>query len=224
MQRFFDIVFAALALLMLFPLLLIVSLTLKVLGEKEIFYFQARVGKNRKSFKVYKFATMLKDSEIMATGSVTLKNDPRVTPFGHLLRKSKVNELPQLLNILFGDMSVIGPRPQTLRCFSAYPTHLQDIICTMKPGLSGIGPIIFRDEEDILDETKGNLDFYDSVLAPYKASVEAWYSERQTITNYFLLIFSTVWVMVFPKSRLIWKVYSDLPAPPIELQKTLRYC
>ena len=111
---------------------------------------------------------MLKDSPAIGTGTVTMKHDPRVLPIGKFLRKTKVNELPQLLNIFLGDMSVIGPRPQTPRCFEAFPRDSPDIIVQVKPGLSGIAPILFRGEEDILDGHAGTLDFYDNVIGPYK--------------------------------------------------------
>ena len=99
------------ALVLLSPLLLPLMFILRVTGEGEIFFPQSRVGRGGKDFKLYKFATMLKDSPNMGTGTVTVKNDPRVLPMGGFLRKTKINELPQLINIFNGDMSVIGPRP-----------------------------------------------------------------------------------------------------------------
>ena len=112
MQRLFDIIFSGIALVLLSPLLLPLMFILRVTGEGEIFFPQSRVGRGGKHFKLYKFATMLKDSPNMGTGTVTVKNDPRILPIGGFLRKTKVNELPQLINIFNGDMSVIGPRPQ----------------------------------------------------------------------------------------------------------------
>ncbi|MDC0392725.1 sugar transferase, partial [Gammaproteobacteria bacterium] len=139
MIRFFDILLSLLALIILLPLLLPVMLILRLSGEGEIFFLQERVGKYREGFKLLKFATMLKDSPSIGTGTVTMKNDPRVLPIGKFLRKTKINELPQLFNIFLGHMSVIGPRPQTPRCFEAFPPKSQDIIIQVKPGLSGIG-------------------------------------------------------------------------------------
>ena len=150
MQRFFDIVFSGIALVLLSPLLLPLIFILRVTGEGEIFFPQSRVGRGGKNFKLYKFATMLKDSPNMGTGTVTVKNDPRVLPMGGFLRKTKINELPQLINIFNGDMSVIGPRPQTQRCFDAFPLSSQNEIIKVRPGLSGIGSIIFRNEEDMI--------------------------------------------------------------------------
>lgn len=201
------------------PLLLILKLT----GEGEIFFLQERVGKDQKSFMLFKFATMLKNSPAIGTGTVTMKNDPRVLPVGTFLRKTKINELPQLLNILIGDMSVIGPRPQTPSSFKAFPKDSQAIIASMKPGLSGIASIIFRDEENILHGHMASLDFYNNFIGPYKGQVESWYFDKESIKNYILLIFMTVWVILFSKSRLVWKIFNDLPVPPDELKKELNY-
>ena len=221
--RFFDLFFSALAIIFLMPLILPIMLILKFSGEGEVFFLQERVGKNKKMFHLIKFATMLKNSPNMGTGTVTMKNDPRILPAGNFLRKTKINELPQLLNIFFGHMSIIGPRPQTPRCFDAFPKSSQDIIIQVKPGLSGIGPIIFRDEEDILEGHSGTLDFYDNVISPYKGKVEAWYRDKLNLPTYFILILMTIWVVLFPKSNLIWSIFKDLPIPPDELKFNLNY-
>ena len=221
--RFFDIVLSGLALIILSPLLIPISLLLKFSGEGEIFFNQERVGKKRKMFKLFKFATMLKDSPSMGTGTVTMKNDPRVLPVGKFLRKTKINELPQLLNVLIGHMSLIGPRPQAPRCFDAFSLESQGIIVQVKPGLSGIGPIVFRGEEDILEGHSGTLDFYDNVIGPYKGDVEAWYTRKQGLITYFVLILLTVWVVLSPKSDLVWRLFKDLPCPPDILKKDLNF-
>lgn len=222
MQRFFDIIFSLLALLVLCPLLLPIVIVLKLTGEGEVFFLQKRVGKGGNLFNLLKFATMLKDSPSIGSGTVTLKNDPRVLPFGKFLRKTKVNELPQLFNILVGDMSIAGPRPQTPRCFEAFPENLKEIITKIRPGLSGLGPIVFRDEENILAENEKSVEFYDNVIAPYKGRVEAWYVENQTIFYYFPVIFVTIWVVLFPKSKIVWHLFPKLPRPPESLKKDLK--
>jgi lipopolysaccharide/colanic/teichoic acid biosynthesis glycosyltransferase len=223
MQRVFDLLFSTMALIVLSPLLLPVVIVLKLTGEGEAFFLQERVGKGGELFKLYKFATMLKDSPNLGTGTVTMKGDSRVLPVGKWLRKTKVNELPQLINIFLGNMSVIGPRPQARRCFDAFPKDMQEIIVQVKPGLSGIGPIVFRGEEDILEGHVGTVDFYDNVIAPYKGHVEAWYIGKQTMATYFLLILITVWVVIFPKSSLVWRMFRDLPIPPDELKTDLNF-
>lgn len=218
MQRFFDILFSGLALLVLSPLFIPIMILLRLTGEGEIFYVQQRVGINGRMFGLLKFATMLKNSPSLGTGTVTVKNDPRVLPMGAFLRKTKINELPQLFNILKGDMSIVGPRPQTQRCFDAFSQDAQADIVKVRPGLSGVGSIFFRDEEDLMHGAVNPAQFYDEVIAPYKGALEKWYVRNATLTNYFLVIFVTAWVVVFPKSRIAWTVFSDLPAPPPELR------
>lgn len=223
MQRFLDILFSGLALVLLSPLLILIVLILKFTGEGEVFFFQERIGKHGKPFKLYKFATMLKNSPDIGTGTVTMRDDPRVLPVGKFLRKTKINELPQLLNIFLGHMSVVGPRPQAKRSFDAFPADLQGIIVKVKPGLSGLGPIVFREEEDILAGQAGNVHFYDHVIAPYKGQVEAWCVDHLTLATYFAVIFVTVWVVLFPGSDLVWRVFKGLPVPPDELKGPLSY-
>jgi lipopolysaccharide/colanic/teichoic acid biosynthesis glycosyltransferase len=223
MQRFFDVLFSGLALLVLSPLLVPIAILLRVTGEGEVFFLQERVGKDGKPFKLFKFATMLKNSPNIGAGAITMKNDPRVLPMGKFLRKTKINELPQLLNIFLGDMSVVGPRPQAHRCFNAFPVELQGVIVQVKPGLSGIGPIVFRGEEDILADHAGSVEFYDNVIAPYKGQVEAWYVSHQTLFTYFAVIVVTIWVVLFPKSGVVWSAFKGLPKPPEALKGPLNY-
>jgi lipopolysaccharide/colanic/teichoic acid biosynthesis glycosyltransferase len=164
---------------------------------------------------------MLKNSPSLGTGTVTVKDDPRVLPLGRLLRKTKINELPQLLNILLGDMSVIGPRPQTQRCFDAFPPASRQQIVRVRPGLSGIGSIIFRDEEDMMHASAEPEKFYDTVIMPYKGKLEEWYVANQGLRTYLLGIVATAWVVVFPSSPVVWKAFPGLPRPPAELAKWL---
>ena len=219
MQRSFDVIFSIVALVLLSPLLLPLIVILRVTGEGKIFFTQERVGRGRKYFKLYKFATMLKDSPNIGTGTVTVKNDPRVLPMGGFLRKTKINELPQLINIFNGDMSVIGPRPQTQRCFDAFPLSSQNEIIKVRPGLSGIGSIIFRNEEDMMHANNDPDKFYDEIVMPYKGSLEDWYVSHQNIVSYFSLIGLTIWVVLGFSSGMAWKILKDLPPPPEELIK-----
>jgi lipopolysaccharide/colanic/teichoic acid biosynthesis glycosyltransferase len=137
MDRFFDILFSGIALLVLSSLLVPIVITLRLTGEGEVFFLQERIGKGSDKFKLFKFATMLKNSPNIGTGTVTMRGDPRVLPVGTFLRKTKINELPQLLNIFFGDMSVIGPRPLTTQTFVAYSERTQGLITQVRPGLLG---------------------------------------------------------------------------------------
>ena len=217
MQRFFDILFSGLALLVLSPLLLPIMLLLRLTGEGEVFYVQERLGRGGRPFGLYKFATMLKNSPNLGTGTVTVKGDPRVLPVGRLLRKTKLNELPQLLNILKGDMSIIGPRPQTRRCFDAFPASSQAEIIKVRPGLSGVGSIVFRDEEELMHASQEPERFYDEIIMPYKGRLEEWYVAKQGIVTYLACILITAWVVIFPRSAVVWRVFPRLPAPPAEL-------
>ncbi len=215
MKRFFDILLSGLATICLSPLLIPVIIILKLTGEHYVFYKQTRIGKNAQPFGLLKFATMLKDSPNIGTGDITTKNDPRVLPFGAFLRKTKINELPQLFNILLGDMSIIGPRPLTPKNFSYYPPDVQEGIGKMLPGLSGIGSAIFRDEESIL--AKSGMDYtecYKTRIAPYKGELELWYLNHNNLWVDFLIIFLTAWVVLFPSSQLPYKTFKDLPAKP----------
>lgn len=219
MQRIFDILFSSVAILILSPLLLLITIILKFTGEGEIFYKQQRVGKGGKTFGVFKFATMVKNSSKMGTGFITTKNDPRVLPVGRILRKTKLNELPQVFNIFLGDMSVVGPRPQVPRHFDIYSNAVQAELKKVPPGLTGIGSIFFRDEERILERNKqmSYEECYSKVIAPYKGQLELWYIEHKSIGLYFILIFLTAWVVLFPHSKLHMRLFKTLPQPPREL-------
>lgn len=220
MKRFFDILLSGFAVLCLFPLLLPVMIILKLTGEHYIFYVQKRIGKGGKPFGLLKFATMLKNSPNMGTGCITTKSDPRVLPFGAFLRKTKINELPQLFNILLGDMSIIGPRPVTDDHFSYYSQEMQEGIAKLVPGLSGIGSVVFRDEESIISRSGMDYtEFYRTQIAPYKGALELWYLSHKSIWVDFKIIFLTAWVVVFPKSDLTYKFFKDLPAKPEWMDK-----
>jgi lipopolysaccharide/colanic/teichoic acid biosynthesis glycosyltransferase len=221
MQRFLDILFSGLALLVLSPLLIPIAIALRLTGEGEVFYMQHRVGIGGRMFELYKFATMLKDSPNIGTGTVTVKGDPRVLPLGKWLRKTKINELPQLLNIFKGDMSIVGPRPQTPRCFDAFPESTRRAIVKVRPGLSGIGSIIFRNEEEMLHGHADPMRFYDAIIAPYKGALEEWYVDNQGLRTYVLSVAITAWVVLFPKSDIVWRAFEGLPVPPPELSGAL---
>lgn len=219
MQRFFDLILAVTAMLIISPLFLLVILILRFTGEGEIFFTQPRVGRFKKTIKIFKFATMMKNSPNMGTGTVTLKNDPRVLPFGRFLRKSKINELPQLINIITGDMSVIGPRPQTERCFQAFPKKSQDAIACVRPGLSGVGSIFFRNEENMLHDAENADRFYNEVIMPFKGELEEWYVQNQSATLYFKLILATLKALFSRKSAKEILNFDKKLKAPAELNK-----
>ncbi len=218
MQRLFDILFSGLALVFLAVPFLIIMLILRMTGEGEIFYVQQRVGKHRKPVGVIKFATMLKNSPSLGTGTVTVKGDPRVLPMGRFLRKTKINELPQLINIFNGSMSIIGPRPQTQRCFDAFPDEMKDTIASVTPGLSGVGSVVFRDEEDMMDAANDPNGFYDNVIMPYKGELEVWYARHRNLGTYFGCIFLTIWAVISGKPSATFSLFPTAPKPPATLQ------
>ena len=212
-KRILDIIVSLLTLIILLPVFIPIVIILLFTAEGEVFYFQERIGINNSVFKIWKFATMLKNSMNMGTGSITLKNDFRVTGIGKFLRKTKINELPQIINILKGDISLVGPRPLVSKTFTAYSQDIQAKIYNVKPGLTGIGSIVFRDEETIISNIK-NEDphkFYKRVIAPFKGALEMWYQENRSFILDLQLIFMTAWIIIFPKSRLYEKWFYDLP-------------
>ena len=213
LKRVFDVLSSGIAIIILSPLLIPVIIGLILTGEGYIFYKQERVGYKNKPFLIWKFATMLKDSANMPGGIMTTKKDPRITPMGGFLRKSKINELPQLFNIFFGRMSIVGPRPVMKISFEAYPNEIQKVIYNVKPGLTGIGSIIFRDEESIISAVKNEdpHEFYKRIIAPYKGELEMWYQSNNSFFLDLQLIFMTAWVILVPKSKLYEKWFKDLP-------------
>jgi lipopolysaccharide/colanic/teichoic acid biosynthesis glycosyltransferase len=212
-KRLLDIIISLLALIILIPILLPVVIILRFSAEGYVFYLQDRIGRNRTNFKIIKFATMLKDSPNLASGSITLASDWRVTKPGKFLRKTKINELPQIINILKGDISLVGPRPLVTKTFTAYNEDVQSKIYNVKPGLTGIGSIIFRDEESIISAVKEEdpHEFYKRVIAPYKGELEMWYQSNCSFLLDLQLIFMTAWVILVPTSKLYEKWFKDLP-------------
>ena len=214
-KRFFDIILSTLVTLVLAPLLVPIMVGLKFTGEGEVWYKQKRIGFNNKPFLIWKFATMLKNSSKMKGGIITTKKDSRITPMGGFLRKSKINELPQLINIFKGDMSFVGPRPLMPISFETYTKDVQDVIYNVKPGLTGIGSIVFRDEEQLMTEVKEKGEdtwaFYSDKIYPFKGKLELWYQQNRSFTVDLKLILITIWVVLFPESTIICKWFKDLP-------------
>jgi lipopolysaccharide/colanic/teichoic acid biosynthesis glycosyltransferase len=212
-KRSLDIVVSFVALVILLPFFIPIIIILRFTAEGEVFYFQERIGINNSKFQIFKFATMLKNSLNMGSGSITLQNDYRVTFIGKFLRKTKINELPQIINILKGDMSLVGPRPLVDKTFSAYNDDVQSNIYKVKPGITGIGSILFRDEEAIISAVSDEdpFEFYKRIIAPYKGEVEMWYQKKCSFYLDIQLILMTAWVILFPKTTLYEKWFSNLP-------------
>lgn len=210
MTRICDVLIALFAILLLGPFVAPLFIILRLTGEGEVLFRQSRVGKGRANFDILKFATMLKDSPNIGTGTVTVKDDPRVLPLGGFLRKTKINELPQLLNVLKGDMSIVGPRPQTQRCFDDFPSEFQGQIISVRPGLTGLGSIFFRDEESMLLAHDAE-DVYANHVMPYKARLEAWYVSNSTFFLYWKIIIVTAYVILSPNAKSVDALFPNAP-------------
>lgn len=218
MQRFLDIIFSFIALVVLAPFLLTSIIILRFTGEREVFYIQQRVGYKENEFGLFKFATMLKNSPNIGTGELTVKDDPRVLPFGKFLRKTKFNELPQLWNIFIGEMSVVGPRPMVPNTYANYSEMARQKLHTVRPGLTGIGSIVFRDEQRYLADLEHPMEFYIEHIIPYKSNLEMWFVDNNSLWLYIKVIVVTAWVVIFPDSKIVDKAFGGIPRLPESLK------
>jgi lipopolysaccharide/colanic/teichoic acid biosynthesis glycosyltransferase len=202
-KRVFDVVAASMMLLLAIPISLPIVAVLALTGEREIFYGQIRIGRGGRPFKLLKFATMLKDSPNLGTGTVTIQSDPRVLPVGRVLRKTKLNELPQIWNVLRGDMSLVGPRPLTPQDLGCYSDRVREKILGVRPGLTGVGSVVFRDEESLLAHSSlPPLEAYRQEIAPHKGRLECWYVDQHSLLLDLKLLVLTMLVVLWPKNRL----------------------
>ncbi len=212
-KRLFDIVCSGSAILLLIPFALPVMLLLRITGEGKVFYRQERLGYKQRKFNILKFATMLEDSLNMPGGEITLANDPRITPMGGFLRKTKINELPQLWNVFIGDMSVVGPRPLMQVSFDMYSPDVQEIVYESRPGLTGIGSLVFRDEAALVAASDEDpREFYKSVIYPHKGALENWYYLNKSFATDIKIILLTIAAIVSPKINLAESFFSGLPS------------
>ena len=221
MIRTFDLVLSSLAIVGLLPLLIPVMLLLKLTGEREVFYLQERIGRGGEPFRVFKFVTMVKGSPNLPGGYLTRKDDPRVLPVGRILRKWKINELPQLLNVWLGQMSFVGPRPQAKVHYDLYDHSQKRAIDRQRPGLTGLASLVFRDEEEVLAKLGTDADYYhDYVITPYKGELEKWQADHTTIRNYWKMILLTMMSVVRPNIDCL-SFFPGAPAPTGQLASAL---
>ena len=216
MTRIFDIILSGVALVILSPLLVPLFVILRLTGEGEVFFRQVRVGFRGERFNIFKFATMLRDSPNIGAGTLTMINDPRVLPVGAFLRKTKINELPQLLNIFIGDMSFVGPRPLVLEGEKNYTKDQARIIRSVRPGVTGIGSLILRDEESYYAHRSDAREFYIHVISPYKASLEIWYINHRSVLLNMLIMLSTGLAVIVPSCD-VARFFNSLPDMPKEM-------
>ncbi|AEF84775.1 undecaprenyl- phosphate galactosephosphotransferase [Treponema primitia ZAS-2] len=218
MIRFFDIIFSGIAIIILIPFMIPIIIGLKLTGEHYVFYEQKRIGRYGREFELLKFATMLKESPNLPGGLFTSINDPRMLPMGKFLRKTKINELPQLINIFIGQMSIVGYRPTVREHFNAYPDCVKQKLYHSKPGLTGIGSIVFRNEEEILQQFEDKNKYHQNVIIPYKAMLESWYIDNRSLFVYFKIIVVTINVLLNHKTGIWKKYFCDIPPVPHELK------
>ena len=217
-KRFFDLFFSLFGLIILAPLLLLIIITLRFSGDGEIFYLQERMGYKNNPFFIYKFASMMKNSASIGNKTVTVRNDPRITTFGKILRITKLNELPQIINVIRGEMSIVGPRPLLISSYKKYDLEVQKSIYLSKPGITGIGSLIFRDEELLVskykDLGKDPLEYYKLYIYPYKGALELWYFKNCSFIIDIKILFLTFWSIFFKDSLLVFNSIKGLPNKP----------
>ena len=191
-KRAFDIVCSLLGLVVLSPLLLVVSLLVAVTSPGGVFFRQERIGKGGKPFRIFKFRSMRKDN---AGLKITTGNDSRITPVGRFLRKSKIDELPQLINVLVGDMSFVGPRPEVADYVSLY-TPCQRQVLLVRPGITGLASIRFRNENDLLTASTDPNRTYIEQIMPRKIDLDLEYIPHASVLYDIKLIFQTFAVVI----------------------------
>jgi len=188
-KRLFDILSSLIVLILLSPLLIIISLWIILDSKGGAFYKQERIGKNQKPFGLYKFRSMRPDSD--KKGQITIGNDNRITKVGKFIRKYKIDELPQLFNILKGDMSVVGPRPEVKKYVDLY-TDEQLKVLNVKPGLSDYASIEYFDEQTVLGKAKDPNKEYIEVVMPAKLKLNLKYIKDKSLLTDLKIIFKTL--------------------------------
>jgi lipopolysaccharide/colanic/teichoic acid biosynthesis glycosyltransferase len=217
LKRLLDLVVSGTVLLILSPLLIVVIAILKLTGEHEAFYFQDRIGFLGKTIKVTKFVTMVKNAPNMGTGDITVANDPRVLPVGRFLRKSKLNEVPQFWDVFVGKLSLVGWRPLMPQGFAEYPEWVQKKIVQVRPGLTGIGSLVFRDEESIISraqqEGRDLRGCYREDIMPFKGQLESWYVDHASLWTDLKILLATTLAVLSPRWRGFWGWFPGIPKP-----------
>lgn len=189
MIRFFDILFSIIGLVLLSPLFTVLYFLIRIESQGGGFYSQERIGKNGKPFKLFKFRSMRIGSD--KKGLITIgEKDNRITKTGFILRKYKLDELPQLWNVFIGDMSLVGPRPEVKKYTDLY-TEEQKQVLQVRPGITDWASIKYVDENKILGESKDPDDAYVNLIMPNKIKLNMIYIQHQTLGEYFKIIFTT---------------------------------
>lgn len=194
-KRILDVVVAGLGLLLLLPVLAIIALVIKSTSKGPVFFRQTRVGRNERPFKILKFRTMTANASSLGP-QITLGEDPRITSVGAILRRYKLDELPQLINVVKGDMSLVGPRPETPDYVSFYPAADRREIFQVRPGITDNASIIFSNEGELLGRTENPLEYYVDVILPRKRALYIEYVRNHTVINDIAIVWRTILVIL----------------------------
>ena len=194
-KRLFDLLLAGAGLLVLAPLGLVVALAIRLDSPGPVFFRQVRVGRHGREFRIHKFRTMRTDAEALGA-QITVGADPRITRVGHWLRASKVDELPQLLDVLQGTMSLVGPRPEVPRYVALYPAALRETVLSVRPGITDLASIEYRDESAVLARATDPHREYVEVILPNKLRLAARYVEQQSLALDLAILARTVAAIV----------------------------
>jgi len=190
-KRLFDIAFSFFGLIIASPILLLVTLLIKIDSKGPIFYRGKRAGKDGKEFRIFKFRTMAPDAEKLG-GPSTAADDPRLTNFGKFLRKRKLDELPQLINVLLGQMSIVGPRPEVPSEVETYDSKTKEIILSAKPGMTDLASLANLHEEEILKGSKNPHQTYQELIKPQKLRLAVEYVKNRSFWFDIKIIFKTI--------------------------------
>ena len=199
MKRLFDIFFSMFGLIMLLPFFALIALLIKIESPGTVFYMQKRIGMKYKPFYIYKFRSMVQDADKKGL-QITAGGDKRITNVGRILRKIKADELPQLINVLMGDMSFVGPRPEVEKYVNLYHKDYEKIL-SVRPGITDISSITFRDEEGVLKKESDPESYYENVLLPQKIKLAKDYIDGSSIFLDIKLIFMTFIRIIVPSSE-----------------------
>jgi lipopolysaccharide/colanic/teichoic acid biosynthesis glycosyltransferase len=189
-QRVLDVLLAVSGLLVLFPLFAVIAILIRVDSGGPIFFRQKRVGLRGREFEIFKFRTMVVDAEKLGA-QITVGRDPRISRIGAFLRKNKLDELPQLLNVVRGEMSIVGPRPEVPRYVALYSTEQRQIL-SVRPGITSPASIVFRNENDLLGNQEDPEHFYREEVMPAKIRLDLEYARRATLFSDLAMIARTV--------------------------------
>lgn len=190
-KRIFDLIFVIPGLLILFPVFVFAALWIKNDSRGPVFFRQERVGKSGKSFLIFKFRTMVVDAESLGA-KITVGKDPRITRSGVFLRKYKLDELPQLINILKGEMSLVGPRPEVPEYVAYWPIDVLDLILSVPPGITDYASIEFRNENELLEGVVDPVETYVREIMPNKLEYYVKYVRERSIFLDFWLVLRTI--------------------------------